>query len=197
MTCSILLGSDKELAKKRIITSHYTHSVPSGKSHYLTYEDAIIIWSIPANYNISRYLFGSREFTVWELSRLWAPDNHRDNLLTQSISASVKSIKLLEPVDAVVSYADPNAGHTGGVYRAASWTFHGQSEETRSYRGPNGEIIARRAFHSGSKGLKKFEIEALGYTQIKLPGKYRFVKPITRQAKRALITRNSDRGATA
>jgi hypothetical protein len=180
--------TDRRLAQKQITTNHYTRSVPSGKSHYLAYEDAIIIWSIPANYNISKFLFGSRDYTVWELSRLWAPDDHRPNLLTEAIGQSVKALKQLEPtVDAVVSYADPNAGHLGGVYRAASWLVHGQSEETRAYRGQSGEIVARRAFHSGSKGLRKAEIEALGYTQLKLPGKYRFVRPLTRRAKKSLL----------
>lgn len=182
--------ADRLLAQKQIITNHYTHSVPSGKSHYMAYEDAIIVWSIPANYNIAKFLFGSREYAVWELSRLWAPDNHRPNLLTEAVARAVKVLRQLEPnVDAVVSYADPNAGHSGGIYRAASWLSHGQSEETRAYRGPAGEVIARRAFHSGSKGLRKSEIEALGYVQLKLPGKYRFVRPLTRRAKRVLVAK--------
>jgi hypothetical protein len=128
---------------------------------------------------------------VWELSRLWAPDGHRDNLLTQAISEAVKKLRSLEPVDALVSYADPNVGHTGGVYRAASWIPHGQSEENRVYVSPAGDLVARRAFHSGKTHLRKSEIEALGYKEKKLPGKIRFVKPLTKLAKRQLLNGNS------
>lgn len=180
-----LLGEERAKAINTIRENHYTRSVPSGKSHYFLYGPAIVCFSIPANKNIARFILGSPG-SVWELSRLWAPDGHDRNLLTMAISRAVKLIQNLENPDALVSYADPNAGHKGGVYRAASWIYHGKSEEVRAYRGKSGEIVSRRAFHSGPKGLKKAEIEALGYQELKLPGKERFVRPLSRFAKKAL-----------
>ena len=123
---------------------------------------------------------------VFELSRLWAPDGHAPNLLTQAISAAVDMIRRIENPDALVSYADPNVGHHGGVYRAASWIYHGKSEEVRTYIGVDGNTVSRRAFHSGKVGMRKAEIEALGYTELKLPGKERFVRPLSREAVEAL-----------
>jgi hypothetical protein len=171
-----------EEIKKIIIENHYTHSIPSGKSHYFKFEDAVIIFSIPANMNINRFL-GCEN--VWELSRLWAPDGHRKNLLTQAISWAVTQLRLVEPtVDALVSYADPNRGHEGFVYRAASWVYLGQCEESRVYRRlSDGRLFPRRSFHSGSRGLKKNEIENLGYQQLKLPGKHRFVKGLSKKTR--------------
>jgi len=84
----------------------------------------------------------------------------------------------------VVSYADPNVGHLGGVYRAASWVEHGQSDESRAYRSAEGKILARRSFHSGPSTLSKAEIEQLGYAELNLPGKHRFVRFLSRQARR-------------
>jgi hypothetical protein len=159
--------------------------VPSGKSHYVRYGDALVVWSIPANKNIAKFILGWQG-NVWELSRLWAPDGHERNLLTRAISEAVWLIKGLEQPDALVSYADPNAGHKGGVYRAASWIYHGKSEEVRTYRAPNGTTVARRAFHSGRRALRKAEIEALGYVEMKLPGKERFVRPLSRRARKVL-----------
>jgi hypothetical protein len=181
MSIEILIGHARDLAVDTIRRNHYTRSVPSGKSHYLKFEDAIVVWSIPANNNIAKYVLGWKG-NVWELSRLWAPDGHEKNLLTRAISAAVEAIRRLENPDALVSYADPNAGHKGGVYRAASWLYHGKSEEVRTYRGPDGNTVARRAFHSGKTGMKKADIEAMGYTELKLPGKERFVKPLSRKA---------------
>jgi hypothetical protein len=183
--CKALTGSDREAAASRIREHHYTHSVPSGKSHYVRFGAALVVWSIPANRNIAKFILGFPG-NVWELSRLWAPDGHAPNLLTQAISAAVGVIEKLEHPDALVSYADPNAGHAGGVYRAASWIYHGRSEEVRAYRSADGAIVARRAFHSGKRGMTKAQIEALGFTELKLPGKVRFVKPLTRRARKAV-----------
>ena len=185
MTAKILIGDARAAAVGVIRQYHYTHSVPSGKSHYVGYEDAIVVWSIPANKNIAKFVLGWPG-RVWELSRLWAPDGHRKNLLTEAISAATQVIRSLEKPDALVSYADPNVGHSGGVYRAASWLYHGQSEESRAYRSPDGTVVSRRAFHSGKRNLKKAEIEAAGYAQLKLPGKQRFVRPITPRAKKSV-----------
>jgi len=180
--------------RDRIVRSHYTHSVPSGKSRYYVFEEAVVIFAIPANYNISTYVVGVPN-KVWELARLWAPNNHRKNLLTQALANTVRAFHLDEPgVLALVSYADPNAGHLGGVYRAASWVYTGQSSESRAYRAPDGQIVSRRKFHTGSTGLKKADIEALGYKQMKLSGKHRFVKGLTRQARR-YIERKFNAGA--
>jgi len=184
-SCRQLIGDDRAIAADTIRRNHYTRSVPSGKSHDVQFGDAIVVWSIPANKNIARFVLGW-DGNVWELSRLWAPDGHERNLLTQAISAAVKVIVRLEKPDALVSYADPNAGHKGGVYRAASWVYHGKSEEVRTYRAPDGTTVARRAFHSGRKGLRKAEIEALGYREEKLPGKERFVRPMSKRAARVI-----------
>lgn len=182
----LLTGIDREQAVNTIKANHYTRSVPSGKSHYIRYGAAIVVWSIPANKNLARFILGEPG-NVWELSRLWAPDGHEPNLLTQAISAAVKIIQRLENPVALVSYADPNQGHKGGVYRAASWMYHGKSEEVRTYRAEDGTTVARRAFHSGKKGMKKAEIEALGFKEMKLPGKERFVRPLTKVARRLVL----------
>jgi hypothetical protein len=187
-----LTGDARTRAVQVIRERHYTHLVPSGKTHYFGYDDAIVAWSIPANKNLARFLLPF-DAKVWELSRLWAPDGHDKNLLTQAISATLGGLRRLESVDLVVSYADPNAGHSGGVYRAASWMYHGQSTESRVYVAKNGQTVARRAFHSGQRSLNKAEIIGLGYMETKLPGKHRFVRPLSRRAKRVLSIRQGDR----
>ena len=144
-----LLGPERTAAIATIRTSHYTHSVPSGKSHYFRHGDALVVFSIPANQFVGKFLFGVKR-NVWELSRLWAPDGHERNLLTRAISRSVRALKQREPgVWGLVSYADPNVGHAGFVYRAASWLACGQVEESRYYRSADGTVVSRRKFHSG------------------------------------------------
>jgi len=87
----ICTGDDRQLAIDRIVEHHYTHSVPSGKSHYIRFGYiCYVVWSIPANKNIAKFILGWPG-NVWELSRLWAPDGHEKNLLTMAISAAVRA----------------------------------------------------------------------------------------------------------
>jgi len=189
MIAAHAVGVERDTARAVIEANHYTKSVPSGKSVYILYGPVIVVFSIPANKNISRWLLG-RDNVVWELSRLWAPDSHAPNLLTQALCATTRLFRTMHPeVEALVSYADPNVGHLGGVYRAASWKHLGQCEENRAYRSASGAVVSRRAFHSGKKALRRAEIEALGFVQLKLPGKHRFAKGLTRRAKKQIASR--------
>ena len=193
---ALLTGPYREVERYRaarltVCEKHYTRSWPSGKTYAVWYEDAVVVFSIPANCNVARWL-GCPSNRVWELTRLWAPDGHRKNLLTEAISAAVSQFKTLGVADALISYADPNVGHSGGVYKAASWVALGQSEESRAYRGPSGEILSRRKFHSGKKSLTKAEILSRGFREEKLPGKIRFARGLTRVGKRAVIKKQEE-----
>ena len=177
--------------RQLVCAHHYTHSIPSGENIFTQFEDAIIIFSRPANKNISRWLLGV-DNCVWELSRMWAPDGHRKNLLTEAISVCsdefAKAVRRLSSGEchALISYADPNVGHTGTVYRAASWQYLGQSEECRNYRGPNNEIVSRRSFHSSDRHLTKAEILARGFSELSLPGKHRFARGLSAWTQRRI-----------
>lgn len=189
MTARLLTGDARRAAIEQICARHYTQSFPSGKTHIFAFGPAFIAYSIPANPYVAKWLLGmpSQGNPVWELTRLWAPDGHDANLLTQALADSVSALRRIEPaIAALVSYADPNVGHRGGVYRAASWVQLGQSEEARAYRTADGRIIARRAFHSGSTHMTKAQIEATGAVQLRLPGKLRFAKGLTRKTRKAI-----------
>lgn len=184
-----LHGAFRRNAAETIRHYHYLKSVPSGKSYFVRYEVAVIVWSIPANNNVSNFLIGKPN-AVWELSRMWAPDGHRANLLTEAIAFAVRFLKRAEPTcAAVVSYADPNVGHHGGVYLAASWMRCGQCEESRYYVRPDGTTTSRRSFHSGDRRLTTEEVKARGVSELRKPGKLRFAHPLKRWARRELEKR--------
>src|SRR5262245_10101984 len=92
---SLLAGAARARAEETVCREHYLHSVPSGKSWYCGFEDAIVIWSIPANMNIASFVLG-RPGKCLELARLYAPDGHRKNLLTEAIAFAVKIINQIE-----------------------------------------------------------------------------------------------------
>jgi len=189
-------GPARARAKETLCREHYTQSVPSGKSHYYLFRGAVVVYSIPANRHLGPFLLG-RDAATWELARLWAADGHEPNLLTAAIAASVAWLRRDESAAELLDRrGDPNVSHTGGVYRAASWLYTGQSDEARYYLAPDGSSVARRKFHSGRKILRKAEIEALGYVESVRPGKYRFARGLTRRARRELAARWSPQEAT-
>lgn len=185
----LLTGSARTAAIATIRAHHYTHSVPSGKSYYYRVADALVVISIPANQFVGKFLFGTPR-VVWELSRLWAPDGHEPNLLTRALARAIKAFRALEPVVwGLVSYADPNVGHGGYVYRAASWLPCGQVEDSRYYRDAQGTVVSRRKFHSGGTSMTKAQILAAGFTETKQPGRLRFCLPFSWTARREFLRR--------
>ena len=147
------------------------------------------MFSLPTSYTITRSILGGKNGAVLELSRLWAMDGHAPNALSKAVSSACRFMLRIDPnVAAFVSYADPNNGHHGGVYRACSWVELPDSKETRGYVNASGTVKPRRAFHSGRRGLTRQEIEALGFRQIRLLPKHRFVLPIRRWLRKAMRT---------
>lgn len=166
-------------AEAIICSSHYLRSFPSGWTYCYHHDAAVVVFSIPANKNLGAYLFEG-QVEVRELARLWAPDGHRPNLLSEAMAAALKAVRRDAGCEAVISFADPNQGHHGGVYQAASWIYTGQSEETRVYITPDGRTLSRRSFHSGSESKKP------NIKPVRLEGKHRYVRCLTRTSRRLL-----------
>jgi hypothetical protein len=87
----------------------------------------VIVFALPPRETSKRY--GGE---TWELARLWIDDSVPQNGETWLISAAVRRIRQHHPtVRVLVSYADPSAGHSGVIYRAANWTPDGRTDQER------------------------------------------------------------------
>lgn len=88
----------------------------------------IIVFSLPPAETSKRY--GG---ITWELARLWVDDGVPKNGETWLIGKAVRHIIRHRPdVCALVSYADPSAGHRGTIYRAANWQEDGRTDGERA-----------------------------------------------------------------
>lgn len=171
---------DRSIATEIIVENHYTHRFPSGWVRCYEYGGVVVVFSIPANKNLEPFIFDT-PVQLRELARLWAADGHKPFALTQALSAIIKQFRRDEPqVKALVSFADPNQDHHGGIYQAASWNYTGQSSESRAYMLPDGTPVSRRAFHTGSKSY----VPTLPV--IKLPGKLRYIKLLDTRVRKHL-----------
>ena len=86
-----------------------------------------IVYSLPPREVEKRY--GGK---VWELSRLYLLDKIPKNAETWLIGKSVRHIKRNhKDVSHLLSYADPSAGHSGTIYKAANWRMDGRTDDER------------------------------------------------------------------
>lgn len=86
-----------------------------------------VVFSLPPKQTFKRY--GG---LTWELARLWIDDCMPGNVETYCVSRALKWIrKNRRDVVAVVSYADPSAGHRGGIYIAGNWDVDGMTDDER------------------------------------------------------------------
>lgn len=76
----------------------------------------------------------------------------------------------------VVSFADPAAGHHGGIYQATNWVYAGQSEPGFEWR-LNGKRLNKRAYTGHNFGRPKMQVPA-GAKRVELPGKHRYLMPL-------------------
>lgn len=113
------------------------------KAHYLKKRPAIVllclvakcvgkpigcvIYSAPPKQVDTRY--GG---VTWELARLYILDFVPKNAESWLIGKSVKYIKRKHKhVKYLISYADPSAGHSGTIYKAANWRADGMTDDER------------------------------------------------------------------
>jgi len=76
----------------------------------------------------------------------------------------------------VVSFADPAAGHHGGIYQATNWIYTGQSAPNFEWR-LNGKRLNKRAYTGHNFGSPKMVVPK-GAERITLPGKHRYLMPL-------------------
>lgn len=126
--------------------------------------------------------YGLTSMECCELTRV-ALTNHSAPV-SRVLMLALKFLRKRSPgLRLIVSYADPNNGHHGGIYQATNWIYSGDTSPDAKYIDRNG-----RAWHSrqvSSTGLKKQYGEYRKVAKIsecrKIPllGKHRYLYPLT------------------
>jgi len=96
--------------------------------------------------------------------------NGKQSSTSKALSISLKILKKYAPLTRlIVSFADPDQGHTGTIYQATNWFYIGKTIPAKEYI-INGKKIHGRTFRS--MGKPKNAIESMGSS------KHRYVYPI-------------------
>lgn len=100
--------------------------------------------------------YGEREEDVLELRRLCCVDETPKNAESFFVGACLRWLKKNSITKTVVSYADPNYGHNGTIYKASNFKHVGMSSAGRVIKW-NGKKYHDKAIRTKYKGeLKPF-----------------------------------------
>jgi hypothetical protein len=124
---------------------HYSKRLPVGKSVKIgVWENnkyiGCVIFSLGNNRHIGDK-FNLSMFEICELTRV-ALTTHITHV-TRIISISIRLLKKHSPnIKAILSYADPEQGHEGGIYKAGNWIYLGESAPSTIY------VLDGKKYHS-------------------------------------------------
>jgi len=171
---------------------HYSKSVPAGKLVKIgVWEDnvfkGVVIFSYGANNNIGKP-YGLVQQEVCELTRI-ALKNH-DAPVSKIVSIALRFLKKYCPgVRLVVSYADKDQGHSGGVYKAGNWVYEGLfNEGTKCAYIIFNKRVHPKTVHSrygkGSQNLRWLQANVdPNAKEIKTLGKHKYLMPLDENVK--------------
>lgn len=116
---------------------------------------------------------------VAELDRFCIrPEFQKKNLASRILSMAVKALARDTNYRVAVSFADPAAGHSGTIYRAANWTYVGTSAESYVYDDGSGGTMHKKTVYNAAvaRGVTEKEFAASArLTRVKTPGKHKFM----------------------
>ena len=177
---------------------HYSGTMPVGKTLKVgAWENekfiGVVIFSRGANNRIGMP-YGLKQTEVCELTRI-ALRKH-ECFVSEVLSKAIKFLKGKSPdLQLIVSYADCEQGHNGGIYQATNWIYEGRTKGER-YFIVNGKITHTKSLHSKYKNRykdysasvqwlrKHIDINAEVYIT---KGKHKYLMPLNKKMRKKII----------
>jgi hypothetical protein len=161
---------------------HYSKIVPAGKLIKIgVWEHEKFIGCIIYSRGASPHLLTRYRLTQYEgceLTRV-ALRSH-EAPVSRMLAISLKMLKRQNPgLRLVVSFADPEEGHAGGIYKATNWIYTGQSNSTIE-NFVNGRWTHVRGSYHKVKGRTV-------PTRVR-KGKHRYLMPLDEETRRLVLS---------
>lgn len=186
----VVAPCDIRAARHAVMKWHYSKAVPAGKLvKFGVWENenfiGAVIFGRGATPNLGKP-YGLEQTEICELVRVAL--NKHETPVSQIVAESIRLLKLSNPgLRLIVSFADPNQGHSGGIYKAGNWLYTGRSESAKFYR-VNGVVIHPRTAYSLGKNSLNWLIENVDSKAeaVFRPGKLRFLFPLDKAMRRKI-----------
>ena len=133
--------------------------------------------------------YGLQMTQVCELTRVALADHA--NTVSKIGSLAIALLKTRNPdLRLIVSFADPNNGHHGGIYQAMNWTYAGQTSASYKYQDSSGRVWhGRQVSSTGVKrqyGELRYVPRIEDCTRIPEIGKHRYLYPLDRAMRKQI-----------
>jgi len=169
-----------------IVQEHYLHSMPpAAVVSFGVYSDTNLVGAVVVTSgarNAHHLLVGSRPGDVATLARLWLADAIPKNAESRVLGIVVRLCRKRGNVRALLTYADPAAGHTGTIYRAAGWRYLGRSQPGRYVDLGDGRPRHPRSVYSahGTNSPWRLRVNGLSARSVRVEGKHRYCMVVDR-----------------
>ena len=112
----------------------------------------VVIFGVGATPEIAKP-FGLKQTEVAELVRVALKPGHVHET-TKCVALAIRLLRKQAPMlRLVVSYADPEQGHHGGIYQGGNWIYSGQTVPTEWFEiTATGERIHSHVYRRGQRG---------------------------------------------
>lgn len=128
---------------------HYLHAMPEAAQQcFAAYLDEHLVGGAvftAGSRSAFRFLAGADRGTVVTLARFWLSDAVVANGESRTLSVILRWLKRHTAWKAVVSYADPAAGHRGVIYQATGWLYLGPTGAERYIQLADGRLYHPRS----------------------------------------------------
>ena len=184
-----------EAAKFACENWHYSRKIPVNKLVKIgVWENnvfvGVVIFSC-GSAGCSSYskTLGIKNTEIAELARV-ALRKH-ETPVTRIISIALKFLKRQSPgLRVLVSYADREQGHHGGIYQGGNWAYVGLSSKDVAYFDSSGKRYhSRNVSETGWKvhcGVRTRCKKPSELTEIKIPPKHKYLMPLDDEMKRKI-----------
>ena len=116
-----------------------------------------------------------------------------DKPVSWILSRAIRLVRAQSPdIKGIISYADPNQDHHGGIYQAANFIYIGHSVPLKMYRDVRGRLHHERAVDASGYNTQFGQRKAVPRPKecqlIVMPPKHKYIYPIDVNLKTKLLT---------
>lgn len=148
-----------------------------------------VVFSRGASSNLLKP-YGLEQTEGCELTRIAL--NKHITPVSKVLSIAIKFLKKNSPkLKLIISFADPNEGHHGGIYQATNWIYSGKSNPSFKYLDKNGKEwhsrqVSEKGFNIQQGNIRK-TVKPSECKKIYCSGKHRYLYPLTDDIKNKVI----------
>jgi len=130
---------------------HYLHSMPAAarKCFGIYFDNELtgaVVFTSGARQGY-KLLSAAKPQEVATLARLWLIDDLPKNAESRVIGIVLRYLSRQTDWKLLLSYADPNAGHVGTIYKATGWIYLGQQEPSSYLDLGDGKLLHPRTVY--------------------------------------------------